>query len=109
MDFADLRPHEGETVQLGGESFVFTIDRDGAGDWATFGNDDWLIYATLNYEETGIPFDLYRRKNDDFTYLEKVADRFKGVVKDWQDYISQVDTLFRNAKAKLNEANPLVV
>ena len=110
MDFEELRKHEGETVELDGEPFIFYINSDLAGEWAQLSNEDWVILATLNYDGQGIPFDLHTGDKFGFEFLSKLSDRFRGVVRDWNDYISKVDEMFRKAKAKQNEEeNNLVV
>jgi len=100
MEFKDLKNHVGQTVTLDGEFFTFGIEGDMGGDWAVLVNEEFYIYATLNYEYRGVPIQIHKIDDGVFAPAPFYVDGFTGEVKDFADYLKIVEIHYRSAKAQ---------
>lgn len=97
MELEDLKEHIGEKVTINGREFTFQFIYDSGGTWAIFESKKYWIWATLNYEERGVPIDI---TDESGCVVEGRLFAYKGEVKDWENYVSIV-TKILNEGSKL--------
>jgi phage-related protein len=84
----DLRDMDGMEMSIGGEKFILNVEGNLSGDWVYWEGGRYRLWATPNYEITGVPIDLRDLESDghldDENYygdVESLVDYFEIVQK----------------------------
>ena len=87
MEFEELLKHKGETITLLGEQFKICYDEMCGTIYLGKLGEEFVMYATLNYDMRGIPFEV-----DDG--IDNFFHAYEGEVKDFEDYVKKVEQMY---------------